>query len=282
MNRYAGATMSHTRVVTQHPFDAAVELTPIDVGTFTGRTTPEYANMVGPFGGITAATVIRAVQRHPECLGAPLSLTVNYAGPIAEGPFEVSAIPARTNRTTQHWTLTITQDGVVTTTATALFGIRRQTWQHTEAVAPAAPPAATVPPGPVPDFLAWVENYDMRFVTGGLVAAEGDAQPSSTSTLWVRDHPPRPLDYPALTALTDVFFPRVMLRIGRFVPAGTVSLTVYFHADDELLATQADQPVLATARGRRFGNGFFDHAAELWTPGGALLATSHQLAYFKD
>lgn len=38
-------------MTTSHPFDAAVALTPVGDGTFDGHTTPEYANMVGPFGG---------------------------------------------------------------------------------------------------------------------------------------------------------------------------------------------------------------------------------------
>ena len=67
--------------------------------------------MVGPFGGITAATLLQAVMQHPDRLGEPLSLTVNYAGALARGPFTVQATPVRTNRSTQHWTLSILQPG---------------------------------------------------------------------------------------------------------------------------------------------------------------------------
>src|SRR5699024_4534843 len=44
-----------------HPFDDAVTLTAVPGGPVTGRTTEAYANMVGPYGGITAATMLRAV-----------------------------------------------------------------------------------------------------------------------------------------------------------------------------------------------------------------------------
>ncbi|WP_433685877.1 hypothetical protein [Nocardia sp. CA-119907] len=74
---------------------------------------------------------------------------------------------------------------------------------------------------------------------------------------------------------------RVMLRLGRVVPAGTITLTVYFHADTDRLAAQFEHPLLATARSQHFGKGFFDQAAELWAHDGGLLATSHQLVYFK-
>lgn len=267
--------------LTTHPFDDAVALTSTGGGAFAGRTTAAYANMVGPFGGITAATALRAVLVHPDRLGDPLALTVNFAGPIADGPFVVTARPTRTNRSTQHWSIEMTQDGVVTTTATAVFGVRRATWTSTEVSRPAAVDPADVEATALPEFIAWGRNYEMRFVDGGLAAVESGGAYRSTSTLWVRDHPPRPLDFPALAALCDVFYPRVFLRQGRFVPAGTVSLTVYFHANADDVAAQAQDAVLGTARAQHFGNGYFDQTAEVWGRDGALLATSHQLVYFK-
>ena len=116
-----------------HPLDDALALTEAGPGSYTARTSPAYWNMVGPFGGITAAVLLQAVMRHPERLGDPLSLTVNYAGAIAEGEFTVQAVPVRTNRSTQHWTLSVLQPGadgepVVTTTATAVTAVRRETW----------------------------------------------------------------------------------------------------------------------------------------------------------
>jgi acyl-CoA thioesterase len=41
-------------------------------------------------------------------------------------------------------------------------------------------------------------------------------------------------------------------------------------------------PVLAEARGARYHRGFFDQDATLWSADGTLLATSHQVVYFKD
>jgi hypothetical protein len=64
--------------------------------------------MVGPFGGIIAATMLNAALTHPSRLGDPVALTVNYAGPIADGgPHRRVAM--RTNRSTQHWSITMMQ-----------------------------------------------------------------------------------------------------------------------------------------------------------------------------
>ncbi|KHF43814.1 acyl-CoA thioesterase [Saccharomonospora viridis] len=264
-----------------HPFDEAIALDVVAEGRYVGRMHAAYANMVGPFGGVTAATMLRAVLDDPRRLGEALSLTVNYAGPVADGPFDILATPVRTNRSTQHWTITLTQDDVVTTTATAVFGVRRDTWSSTEVSMPAVPAADEVPVFKVPALVAWTRNYEMRYVEGALPDMDSEPQPDSTTTLWVRDFPARPLDVPALTALCDVFYPRVFRRRGTFVPAGTVSLTTYFHAGVEVVEEQSDQPILATARAADFGGGYFDQSARLWSGNGRLLATSHQLVYFK-
>ncbi|GAB3652803.1 thioesterase family protein [Actinocorallia lasiicapitis] len=267
--------------VQPHPFDTAVALTPVADGRWQGRTSPAYANMVGPFGGVTAATLLRAAELHPDRLGDPLSLTVNYAGPVTDGEFEVTARPVRTNRTTQHWLLELTQDGAVTTTATAIFGVRRDTWSDTEAEMPKVPAPEDTPLGGFPDFISWAANYEMRYVEGELPTDSTGESPSSTTTLWVRDSPSRPLDYASLTALSDVFYPRVFLRRGQFIPAGTVSLTTYFHTTPATLTSHGTTPLLATARSTTFTSGYHDQSAHLWTPTGTLLATTHQLVYYK-
>ena len=87
-------------MTTPHSFDQALVLDTLAEGHYRGQTHPAYWNMVGPFGGITAATALRAILLHPRLLGEPLSLTVNYAGAPTTGPFTVDATPVRTNRST--------------------------------------------------------------------------------------------------------------------------------------------------------------------------------------
>jgi len=262
-------------------FDEAIALS----SSGDGATHPAWANMVGPFGGITAATLLNAAWSHPQRLGEPLAFTVNYAGALVDGAFRIDAQPVRTTRTTQHWVITQQQGGEVTSTATAVFATRRDTWASGELVAPALPPAAEVAVTPPPGRVAWPDRYEMRFVHGPWVLFTPSATPveadDSHTALWIRDEPPRPLDALALTSLCDAFYPRIFRRRGTFTPAGTVSMTVHFHADAAAFAAQGTRPVLGVARGQRFAQGFFDQRAEVWSDGGALLATSQQSVYFK-
>ncbi|WP_423195115.1 MULTISPECIES: acyl-CoA thioesterase [unclassified Cupriavidus] len=266
-----------------HPLDDALQLEPLGEHRFAGRTTPEYWNMIGPFGGVTAACLLQAVLQHPERLGDPIALTVNFAGPIAEGPFEIEARPARTNRSTQHWQLTLRQNGATTTTGSAVFAVRRDTWNAPEAVMPDAPAPETLPSmgGFAP--VRWLSAYDMRAVRGAKpTAAPGAEHPDSVTRFWIRDEPRRAPDYAAIAAWCDAFYPRIYLRRAGFVPAGTVSLTTYFHADADTLAVIGDGHVLGNAQAQVFTQGFFDQSAQIWRADGVLLASSHQIVYYKE
>jgi acyl-CoA thioesterase len=263
-----------------HAFDNAIALEVVDADVVRGRTRPEWVNMVGPFGGITAAILLRAIESHPDRLGEPVALTVNFAAPIADGEFEISRRATRTNRTNQHWIAELSQDDAVTTTATAVFGIRRDTWSDTQAVAPDARPPDEIARTVRQNLPTWVQMYDMRFTEGSFSGGNVETGPSSTTTLWVRDRAQRPIDFPALTALSDIFFPRIFLRRG-VVPSGTISMTTYFHTDSGHLDGLAGDFVLGTAHANRFDRGFFDQNAQLWSRDGALLVTTYQIVYFK-
>ena len=270
--------------MTPHAFDDAIRLTRNTDGSFAGATSPAYANMVGPFGGITAAALLNGALLHPERLGDPISLTANYASPIADGAYTLDARPVRTNRSTQHWVITLAQADGAAATATAVFATRRETWSAPEAAMPAGlPPAAKLEPASTVGRPEWTRRYDMRFVDGHAAATlDGIEQPHSESRLWVRDGPARALDFASLASICDIFFPRIFVRRRRRVPAGTVTMTVFFHADAALLAAQGDRHVLACARALAFRNGYFDQSAEIWSDHGQLLASTHQMVYYRE
>jgi acyl-coenzyme A thioesterase PaaI-like protein len=275
-----------------HPFDQAIHLTPADAAnTFAGATSPDYWNMVGPFGGYTAALAVRAVMQHPALLGEPVALTVNYAGATHEGPFTVTATPARTSRSTQHWVVSLSQPNTagepeVAMTATVMTALRRDTWHLNDMPMPPSPAPADVPRDTRTGAMAWLNRYDMRFVLGGIPQQwDGnlaDVPDPSLTRLWVRDAIARPLDFASLAAMADVFYPRIWLRRPERVPAGTVSMTTYFHASSAQMRQAGTAYLLAQAQAQAFRHGFFDQTAQLWSEDGTLLATSTQLVYYKN
>ena len=265
---------------TPHLFDDATKVTAGD-SCWQGRTSPDYWAFVGPFGGFTAATILRALIEHPQRAGDPLSLTVNFCAGVADGTFVVNAKPARTNRSTQHWTIEMLQSGDVVTTATAVTAVRRETWADDEISMPSLPTPADVPAQTAQAPMAFIRRYDMRPIVGGMPSEWDGSLHSSLTQLWVRDQPPRPLDYASLAAMSDIFYPRVFVRRRSLTPAGTVSITTYFHANAAQLTLTGTGYLLGQARASGFRNGFFDQSAQIWNEAGVLLASSHQIVYFK-
>ena len=49
-----------------------------------------------------------------------------------------------------------------------------------------------------------------------------------------------------------------------------------------LLAQTGTGYLLGQARAQEFRNGFFDQTVQLWNEAGAMLATSHQIVYYKE
>jgi acyl-CoA thioesterase len=267
-----------------HPLDQATALERIGPARYAARTSDFYSNFSGPFGGFTAAALLRAVLEDERRQSTPVALTVNYCAAIAEGAFEIAAREVRTGRSTQHWSVELTQGDTVAATASVVCGERRAVWSHHPAEMPQMPPAEALPvftgfkPG------GWTSRYEMRFAEGAPDWSPRDASDvrSARSQLWMRDDPVRPLDYLSLACMSDAFVIRAFMARGKFVPVGTVTLTTFFHANEEAMRAQADHPLLCTADAHLFADGFADQIAHLWGRDGRLLATGTQIVWYKE
>jgi acyl-CoA thioesterase len=267
-----------------HLFDDATRVAAGD-SRWSGHTSEDYWAFVGPFGGVTAATMLRAIMEHPQRSGDPLALTVNFCAPIAQGPFDLDVRLIKANRSTQHWSVELTQGGTeVATFATAVFAVRRPSWSHQPAQPPKAPPFEQMRPYPKSSLkMSWVRQYDFRFVEGepSFYGTPAASPLDAYSKQWISDHTPRQVDMLSLMSMSDAFFGRIFHAKRALVPFGTVSLTTYFHAAVEDLAAEDTTRVLAVADAKIFNRSYADQNGELWSPNGRLLATTTQIAYFK-
>ncbi len=269
--------------MTTHPLDVATRLARGPDGLLYGATLRDYANMSGPFGGATAATLLNAVMIDERRLADPVALTVNFCGPIADGAFGISTRLARGGRTTQHWTVELSQNGDVAATASIVCGARRASWSHFPQAAPQARPrsATPAPPAVAPN---WVSRYSFDFLEGALdrfPRADGEIR-SARSLLWMQDAPARPLDFLSLAALSDAFFVRIMHVRGTLQPMATVTMTTYFHVGAEEIGRLGAAPVLGEADAAVFHDNFADQTCALWSEGGRLLANGVQAVWYRD
>lgn len=263
-----------------HPFDSAIALRHSGDGLYAGHTSEHYWNAISPFGGTTVATLLQALLTHPQRLGDPLALTVNFAGPIRQGEFTIRVHVARTGRSTQHWQMEIRQAGdeQPAATGTAVFALRRDTWSDTEARLPAAAGPYALPRYDPPAKVPFLQRYDIRYADCDPLAGGDD----STTQCWISDVPPRPLDFPAIAAYCDTFVPRLFVRKGAARPISTVTLSINFHVDGGALARRRGCRAFGQARANAFNGGYYDQEGKLWAEDGTLLATTHQLVWFRE
>ena len=114
-----------------HPLDAATALAgPVDAAVRTGRTSDGYWTFIGPFGGVSAATALRAALERPDRDGDPI--TFNFCAPIARGKLQVHTRQARANRSSQHWLVEFRQveSDEVVLTASIVTVVRCDSWSQ--------------------------------------------------------------------------------------------------------------------------------------------------------
>jgi acyl-CoA thioesterase len=212
--------------------------------------------------------------------GDPLSLTVLYTDAVRDGPIEVSTRLLRAGQRLQFWRVELDQLGKVCAHAQVTFGVRRETVSFTDAVMPEAPhpddPAFAA--RPVSRGPSW--PLDQRWVT--TPPWNGPQEGPARSVVWARSAAGKALDYVLLATLADFGPPRVFYRRAISAPSSTVSMTVYFHASASELAAVGDGWLLHEIDCRRCEGGYYDHQVKIWSRAGALLATSEQVAAFRD
>jgi acyl-CoA thioesterase len=266
-----------------HPLDAATKLE-TSGDKLKGATSDAYWNFTGPFGGATAATLLQAVMQHPKRQNLPLAMTINYCAPVAKGEFDILVAEKRTNRSTQHYSVEMVQGADTIATATLVFAARPEGFSHTSGKMPAVDAPEKIEPPKAKAPLAWIDRFDMRFASGFPVMRPKDDAPlgSARTEVWMRDNPVRKMDFLSLMNMSDAFFARPFHVLGRLITVGTVSMTTYFHCDENDLAEIGEDYLLGVADANVFGKGYADQVAELWTRSGKLLATSQQILYFRD
>ncbi len=263
-------------------FQDSIKLVAAGDGRWSGEVDPAYRGFGSQFGGWTAAALLRAIGLEPEAKGSPLSQSVLFIEAINDGPFEISTRLIRSGARLQFWRSELQQGGKCCAHAQVTMGVRRETTRFTDAVMPESPPPETeglqewAPPS------GFGAQYQMRWTTPLPRSPDVDRTKPASSLVWVRDRGGRPIDVLALAAMVDLAPPRVIWKRDAISGSSTVSMTTHFHATPDEIAATANRYVLSEVHCRRCEGGYFDHELKLWSPDGALLATSEQVAAFRD
>jgi len=260
-------------------FSSAVKLFPVGENLWTGSADPDYAHPGGRFGGWTAAALLKAAMEEPGERGDPLSLTVLFTDAVNDGPIFVSTRLLRAGARLQFWRAELSQGEKVRAHAQITFGARRETKGFTDAILPEMPEPND------PSLLAFSPptkfGQQLQARWSPSTMSPGASAPAR-SLFWSRHKWGFGMDHLLLALLADYAPPRVAMKRGVFLMSSTVSMNVYFHAKPDELASVGDDWVLSEVECRRCEGGYFDHELKVWSRSGALLATSEQVAAFRD
>lgn len=257
-------------------------LSSVAPGRWTTLAGPEWRNPGGGlWGGYAIGLAIRAVEAEPESVGEPLSLTLTYAAALPAGALEVRTRRLRQGGSVGVWEVEILPAGSdqVGVHAMVTMARRPKTPGFAFASMPDAPPPEAMPSPDMPQGALHfgASAFERRTLDVFPPKATGD----SRSLAWVRSRR-GPLDKALLGMMTDHSAPRAMYALGRTVMTTTLSLTAYLHATPQELAEVGDDFILVECEGRVGAHGASDERSSYWRRDGKLLATSEQLAWYRE
>jgi acyl-coenzyme A thioesterase PaaI-like protein len=260
-----------------------IALTPLAPGRWSTTAGPEWSNPGGGlWGGYAIGLCIRVLEAEPDAAGEALSLTLTYAAGLPAGELDVRTRLIRQGGSVGVWEVELRPAG---SDQVGVHGIvtlarRPKTAPFAFAVMPEAPDPESLPSPDVPNSAT--QHYGAsafeRRTLDGFPPTPGS---SSRSLAWVRSRR-GPMDKAVLGMVTDNSAPRAMYALGPTIRTTTLTLTAYLHATVEDLAAVGDDYILVECEGRVGGGGASDERSSYWSRDGKLLATSEQLAWYRE
>jgi Thioesterase-like superfamily len=261
----------------------SIPLTPVAPGHWTTLAGPEWSNPGGGlWGGYAIGLCIRVLEAEPEAVGEALSLTLTYAAGLPSGELHIRTRRLRQGGSVGVWEVELLAAGSeqVGVHGVVTMARRPNTPDFAFAKMPAAPDPDSLPSPEAPGETGrhyGASAFERRTLDGFPPQPTGD----SRSLAWVRSRR-GPLDKALLGMITDNSAPRAMYALGPTIMTTTLSLTAYLHATVEELADVGDDFILVECEGRVGGGGASDERSSYWRRDGKLLATSEQLAWYRQ
>ena len=264
----------------------SIPITPVAPGRWTCLAGPEWSNPGGGlWGGFAIGLCIRVLEAEPEAVGEALSLTLTFARRAGLGRPRYPHAASASGRLGGGGVGGGFAKGILGSDEVGVHAIvtmarRPKTPDFAFAKMPEAPAPESLPS---PDMPGAIQHYgasafERRTLEGFPPTLSGD----SRSLAWVRSRR-GPLDKALLGMITDHSAPRAMYALGPTIMTTTLSLTAYLHARTlEEIAEVGDDFILVECEGRVGGGGASDERSSYWRRDGKLLATSEQLAWYRE
>ena len=231
----------------------------------------------GAFGGLIAASVVRACEAVAGEVGALRSLHVHMCAPMTAGEARMFAKVERRGVALSFVSCRVLQRGRVVAFGGASIGADRSDLLDASTVAMPDMASADVTPvlGEVPLMPPFARQYlEYRPAWGPPALSSG---PVAEGGGWIRLREPSPLDAAMAVALLDAWPPAVYSRVSTPHVMGTTALALHVVGDLPPAGLAVDTPWGVTVHSHHVHSGFCDEVNRLWTPDGRLLAVVRQV-----
>ena len=228
------------------------------------------------YGGLSAGLLCDAVSQGVDPDRRLRYLKVGFLRPLeTESPFRIEMEEVSAGRTVLVRSARIVQDGAARVTAQASFVTRLDSQIEIETFRP-----PTLKPWNAegamrmrgPGFPAFTQFIDFHATTKGL-PFQGREIPELGG--WMRfETAPDTITSSHLVCLIDAWPPAAVPYYDRMVPLSTVNWGIHF--DEPLDGLRGDDFLGYLARVNFFRDGYGSSTADIWAPGGRLLAKSYQ------
>jgi acyl-CoA thioesterase len=248
-------------------------------GRFLFQVDPSWFQGPGAFGGLTAATVLRAMM-HEAPERSPRSFDIQFCAPVPAGSSEIEVKVERVGSAMSFLSARVLNQGKVCATAIASLGRDRSfdldfAYQRPEGVL-AVPDVEREMSGepPPPPFPAFLRHFRLKFALGGIPYA---GAPQAHVGVWMRPHEPEPVDYPLAVALLDVPPPALLVKASSFRAMSSVAISYHFLAPLPAPELDPSAPMLVEVRSHAASGGYADQEGRLYSPQGKMYAVARQL-----
>ncbi|MEM7765150.1 MAG: thioesterase family protein [Pseudomonadota bacterium] len=261
--------------------DDSTRLTADAEGEWRAKTDERFWNFDSAFGGWVGALTVAAVKMHDAFRGRLITQNLQFHAAIRMDEIVLQVTLLEQRRRVDFWAVRLlTLDRAqVLASATLVFGEPATSeLQYESGPSDVREPdqAFRLPYNETTP--TWFKHYEIRLANG----RPFQANPSPSSSVWIREADGRPLDGKGLAAIVDTPMPRSFFLTDQRIPASTVTLSTHVYASDDVLATCGNELVQLDTDSLVVRDSLINQQSRLYSPGGLLLATSYQTAMFRE